>query len=201
MPSRLKRYLRLRSSALSDLGLATTAKGGWASRSVATHSCMSWKKRDGADRFVVVGYVVMPEHVHLLISEAEEGTPSTVMQVVKQRGLAQPSILISSRTTTKVAPSFAIFEGWARCCLQRLCSASMASGAKSPQILPSPDGTAKGMPFHKPALAAARTSIFQAKTFKRYGSVVPTLAKNARVGHPQSWCVPNKKKEWTIRAR
>ena len=47
-----------------------------------------------------------------------------------KRGLAQPSIQISSRTTTKVAPSFAIFEGWARCCLQRLCSASMASGAK-----------------------------------------------------------------------
>jgi REP-associated tyrosine transposase len=36
-------------------------------------------------RFVVVGYVVMPEHVHLLISEPEQGTPSTVMQVVKQR--------------------------------------------------------------------------------------------------------------------
>jgi putative transposase len=36
-------------------------------------------------RFVVVGYVVMPEHVHLLISEPEVGTPSTVMQVLKQR--------------------------------------------------------------------------------------------------------------------
>ena len=36
-------------------------------------------------RFVVVGYVVMPEHIHLLISEPEVGTPSTVMQVVKQR--------------------------------------------------------------------------------------------------------------------
>ncbi len=36
-------------------------------------------------RFVVVGYVVMPEHVHLLLSEPERGTPSTVMQVVKQR--------------------------------------------------------------------------------------------------------------------
>jgi len=35
--------------------------------------------------FVVVGYVVMPEHIHLLISEPEQGTPSTVMQVVKQR--------------------------------------------------------------------------------------------------------------------
>jgi putative transposase len=36
-------------------------------------------------RFVVVGYVVMPEHFHLLIGEPETGTPSTVMQVVKQR--------------------------------------------------------------------------------------------------------------------
>jgi putative transposase len=36
-------------------------------------------------RFVVHGYVVMPEHVHLLISEPEEGDPSVVMKVVKQR--------------------------------------------------------------------------------------------------------------------
>jgi putative transposase len=36
-------------------------------------------------RFVVVGYVVMPEHIHLLVSEPEIGNPSTVMQVLKQR--------------------------------------------------------------------------------------------------------------------
>lgn len=36
-------------------------------------------------RFVVVGYVVMPEHIHLLITEPEVGSPSTVMQVLKQR--------------------------------------------------------------------------------------------------------------------
>jgi putative transposase len=35
--------------------------------------------------FVVVGYVVMPEHIHLLISEPDRGTPSTIMQVLKQR--------------------------------------------------------------------------------------------------------------------
>jgi putative transposase len=35
--------------------------------------------------FVVVGYVVMPEHFHLLISEPESKTPCTVMQVLKQR--------------------------------------------------------------------------------------------------------------------
>jgi REP element-mobilizing transposase RayT len=36
-------------------------------------------------RFVVLGYVVMPEHFHLLISEPQVGTPSTTMQSVKQR--------------------------------------------------------------------------------------------------------------------
>src|ERR1700720_2409777 len=35
--------------------------------------------------FALVGYVVMPEHIHLLISEPAKGTPSTVMQVLKQR--------------------------------------------------------------------------------------------------------------------
>ncbi len=34
---------------------------------------------------MVVGYVVMPEHFHLLISEPEKGNPSVVMKVVKQR--------------------------------------------------------------------------------------------------------------------
>jgi putative transposase len=34
-------------------------------------------------RFGVVGYVVMPEHLHLLISEPQNGNPSTVMQAVK----------------------------------------------------------------------------------------------------------------------
>jgi len=36
-------------------------------------------------QFIVKGYVVMPEHVHLLISEPESGDPSLVMQVLKHR--------------------------------------------------------------------------------------------------------------------
>jgi putative transposase len=35
--------------------------------------------------FSLAGYVVMPNHIHLLISEPAQGTPSTVMQVLKQR--------------------------------------------------------------------------------------------------------------------
>lgn len=36
-------------------------------------------------RFALVGYVVMPDHIHLLMSEPAVATPSVVMQVLKQR--------------------------------------------------------------------------------------------------------------------
>ncbi len=35
--------------------------------------------------FLLVGYVVMPDHVHLLMGEPRKGTASTVLQVLKQR--------------------------------------------------------------------------------------------------------------------
>ena len=35
--------------------------------------------------FRLIGYVVMPEHVHLLISEPRKGDPSKVLQVLKQK--------------------------------------------------------------------------------------------------------------------
>ena len=35
-------------------------------------------------QFVVVGYVVMPEHVHLLFTEPQRGDPSGVMKALKQ---------------------------------------------------------------------------------------------------------------------
>ena len=40
------------------------------------------RKRYG---FALVGYVVMPEHIHVLLSEPPKRTPSTVLQVLKQR--------------------------------------------------------------------------------------------------------------------
>lgn len=36
-------------------------------------------------KFEVVGYVVMPEHFHILIGEPEKGNPSTVLQILKQK--------------------------------------------------------------------------------------------------------------------
>ena len=41
--------------------------------------------------FALVGYVAMPEHIHLLVGEPTRGTPSTVMQVFKQRVSPPPA--------------------------------------------------------------------------------------------------------------
>jgi putative transposase len=68
--------------------------------------------------FVILGYVVMPEHFHLLISEPQEQTPSVVMQALKlgfarrvqSTILKSVTPLLAPRTrekwgTRKVAPS------------------------------------------------------------------------------------------------
>jgi putative transposase len=52
------------------------------SRNLFVETLGKIRDRDG---FGLVGYVVMPEHVHLLISEPERGTPSVVLQVLKER--------------------------------------------------------------------------------------------------------------------
>jgi REP element-mobilizing transposase RayT len=43
------------------------------------------KRRTAKYRFVVHGYVIMPEHFHLLITEPEVGDPSVVRKVLKER--------------------------------------------------------------------------------------------------------------------
>jgi REP-associated tyrosine transposase len=50
-------------------------------------------------RFVVLGYVVMPEHFHILMSEPQIGNPSKVMQLVKQR-FAQHALAVKDNTGT-----------------------------------------------------------------------------------------------------
>jgi putative transposase len=35
--------------------------------------------------FHLLGYVIMPEHVHLLVNEPRKGSPSTVLKMLKQR--------------------------------------------------------------------------------------------------------------------
>jgi putative transposase len=52
-------------------------------------------------RFVVHGYVVMPEHFHLLMTEPEIGDPSVVMKVVKERFSRQ----VHAKESGEEAPS------------------------------------------------------------------------------------------------
>jgi len=54
--------------------------------------------------FVVVGYVVMPEHVHLLISEPERRNPSTVMQALKL-GFARRVLASARRRQNPLQPT------------------------------------------------------------------------------------------------
>jgi putative transposase len=53
-------------------------------------------------RFVVLGYVVMPEHVHLLVSEPQRETLSTVIQALKL-GVVR-SMQCSSGSVVAAAP-------------------------------------------------------------------------------------------------
>jgi putative transposase len=84
VPSRLKRYYNVRDlhfitcSCYRRRPLLGTARQLDLFLKILEEARQSYQ-------FVVVGYVVMPEHFHLLISEPEKGDPSLVMKVVKQR--------------------------------------------------------------------------------------------------------------------
>jgi putative transposase len=84
MPKNLKRYYGdghlhfLTFSCYRRLPLLGTARA----RNVFVHALGKIRERC---EFLLVGYVVMPNHVHLMISEPAKGTPSTMLQVLKQR--------------------------------------------------------------------------------------------------------------------
>jgi REP element-mobilizing transposase RayT len=54
--------------------------------------------------FQVVGYVVMPEHIHLLIGEPDDGSIAVIMQVLKQRVSHQCLSRARSRLAQNTAP-------------------------------------------------------------------------------------------------
>jgi hypothetical protein len=61
-------------------------------------------------RLVVLGYVVMPEHVHLLVSEPQRGTLSTAVQALKL-GLVR-SLLCSGGSVVAAPRSRKSGETW-----------------------------------------------------------------------------------------
>ena len=52
-------------------------------------------------RFVVVGYVVMPEHVQLLLGEPERGNPSVVKAVMLPRKNENDAHILTTTATTQ----------------------------------------------------------------------------------------------------
>ena len=72
-----------RGTYISSLVVATGGNRCWAAHAVAICFSRPWSRFAGVIGFMIVGYVVMPEHIHLLVSEPEEKNPSTVMQALK----------------------------------------------------------------------------------------------------------------------
>lgn len=60
-------------------------------------------------QFVVVGYVVMPEHFHLLISEPERANPSVVIQALKL-GVARRIVASRKRRERRNRTQAALWE-------------------------------------------------------------------------------------------
>jgi putative transposase len=84
MPKNLKRYY-----GNGDLHFVTFScyrrlplLGSEHARNIFVQALSAIRVRYG---FSLVGYVVMPEHVHLMFSETRECTPSDVLKVLKQR--------------------------------------------------------------------------------------------------------------------
>jgi REP element-mobilizing transposase RayT len=76
-------------------------------------------------RFVVVGYVVMPEHVHLLLGEPERSNPSVVMQALKQgfaRRLLRPASLTARPPARRAVGRGSRVWAYLAAPLPRLCS-------------------------------------------------------------------------------
>jgi REP element-mobilizing transposase RayT len=81
--NRLKRYYG--GYSISLLPVVIAADLCLRARGVAIFILKTFEQTRRRYGFMVVGYVVMPEHVHLLISEPEKSDPSVEMQVLQQR--------------------------------------------------------------------------------------------------------------------
>jgi len=68
---------------ISSLAVVTGVSLYSAVRGGATCFSQFWSRYDSGINSSVLGYMVMPEHFHLLISEPQECSPSTVMQALK----------------------------------------------------------------------------------------------------------------------
>src|SRR2546427_1397912 len=78
MPWGLKRFHQTRQLVVTDVGRTLELQ------SPAAPSKPRRTAFDSSTNFCVYGYVVMPEHAHLLVSEPERGSLARAMQSLKQ---------------------------------------------------------------------------------------------------------------------
>ncbi len=92
MPSRLKRYQQTR-----NLHFITFTCYHWRPNLSVPSTCDLFEEMLEQTRrlyrFFVTGYVVMPEHVHLLVSEPERRTLSVALQALKQSVSRRQSLI------------------------------------------------------------------------------------------------------------
>ena len=167
-------------------------------------------------RFVVVGYAVMPEHIHLLVTEPEIGNPSKVMQVLKQRTARallpqrrrkdprQGSLFgEESQPRGVLASTFLRFQ---RLDLKKASGEAAVHASESGQTRTG--GVAGAVAMEQLSFLFSRRSRSGAsecgldqdfvsrpcsvsrgrrRNTRLHAFVIPALAKNARAGHPHSW--------------
>ena len=82
LPTRLKRYYRTRH--LHFITCSCYHRQPWLASAGGRDLFLRVLEQVRQRFIVVVGYLAMPEHIHLLISEPEKADPSKVMQALKQ---------------------------------------------------------------------------------------------------------------------
>src|SRR5581483_12326353 len=83
MPWRLQRFQEAQCLHFIT-SVVNTATPCWPSHTPATCSWQMLERSRGWYGFYVCGFVVMPEHIHLLISEPERSKLSIALQMLKQ---------------------------------------------------------------------------------------------------------------------
>jgi putative transposase len=81
VPTRLKRYYQTRH--LHFITCSCYHRQPWLASAGGRDLFLRVLEQVRQRFIVVVGYLAMPEHIHLLISEPEKADPSKVMQALK----------------------------------------------------------------------------------------------------------------------
>jgi REP-associated tyrosine transposase len=139
--------------------------------------------------FALIGYVIMPEHVHLLISEVDAVKPATVLQVFKQRVSRR---LRGKRRAPKgqMALTFsAQDDGLPRFWQRRYFDLNIYSAAKVPEKLHYMHANpvkAKLVEHPGDCRGAAGVTIIAAKDCWKWmrGEVASDAVPSARAAHP-----------------